>query len=51
MELDKGLTVGAIFVDFRESSFNMTTRGGEDIEGGLRKFVDTRRGALKKLLR
>ena len=36
----------------RESSFNMTRGGGdEDIKGGLRKFLDTRRGVLKKLLR
>ena len=35
----------------RESSFNMTRGGGdEDIEGGLRKCLHTRRGALKKLL-
>ena len=34
--------------DIRESSFNMTWRGDEEIEGGLRKFLDTRRGALKK---
>ena len=33
----------------RESSFNMT-RGDEDIEGGLRKFLHTRRGGLKKFL-
>ena len=34
----------------RESSFNMTRGGGdEDIEGGLRKFLDTQKGALKKL--
>ena len=50
MELDKGLTVGAIFVDFRESSFNMTRGGDEDIEGGLRKFVDTRRGGSEKIV-
>ena len=31
----------------RESSFNMTRGGDEDIEGGLRKFLDTRRGAPK----
>ena len=33
----------------RESSFNMTRWGGggdEDIEGGLRKFLDTRKGGL-----
>ena len=30
----------------------MTREGGdEDIEGGLRKFLDTEGGALKKLLR
>ena len=41
-------------INLRESSFNMTGGGGagdEDIEGGLRKFLDTGRGALKKLLR
>ena len=39
-------------VTLRESSFKMTRVGGgggggggvEDIEGGLRKFLDTRRG-------
>ena len=36
----------------RESSFNMTRgRGGEDIEGELWKFLDTRRGGSEKLLR
>ena len=36
----------------RESSCNMTRGGGdEDIEGGLRKFLDTRRGGSEKLLR
>ena len=30
----------------RESSFNMTRGGDEDIEGGLRKFLDTQRGGL-----
>ena len=31
-----------------ESSFNMTRGGGgEDIEGGLWKFLDTQKGALK----
>ena len=24
-------------------------RGGEDIDGGLREFLDTQKGALKKL--
>ena len=35
----------------RESPFNMTRGGGggEDIEGGLQKFLDTQKGALKKL--
>ena len=36
----------------RESSFNMTRGGGgggrEDIEGGLQKLLDTRKGCLKK---
>ena len=36
--------VGAV----RESSFNMTRGGDEDIEGGLRKFFDTRRGGSEK---
>ena len=31
----------------RESSFNMT-RGDEDIEEGLRKFLDTRKGGSEK---
>ena len=35
---------------FRESSFNMTRGGDEDIEGGLRKFLDTRRGGSKKIV-
>ena len=30
----------------RESSFNMTRGGDEDIERGLRKFLDTQRGGL-----
>ena len=36
----------------RESSFNMTRGGGgdEDIEGGLRKFLDTRRGGSEKIV-
>ena len=32
----------------RESSFNMTRWGDEDIEGGLRKFLDTQRGGSEK---
>ena len=32
----------------RESSFNMTREGDEDIEGGLRKFLDTRKGGSEK---
>ena len=32
----------------RESSFNMT-RGDEDIEGGLQKFLDTRKGDFEKI--
>ena len=35
-------------ISIRESSFNIT-RGDEDIERGLQKFLDTRKGALKKL--
>ena len=36
---------------FRESSFNMTRGGGdEDIEGGLQKFLDTRRGGSEKIV-
>ena len=34
----------------RESSFNMTRRGDEDIEGGFQKFLDTRKGGSEKLL-
>ena len=34
----------------RESSFNMTRGGDEDIEGGLRKFLDTRRGGSEKIV-
>ena len=35
----------------RESSFNMTRGGGdEDIEGGLRKFLDTGRGGSEKIV-
>ena len=33
----------------RESSFNMTREGDEDIEGGLQKFLDTRKGGSKNL--
>ena len=34
----------------RESSFNMTRGGGEDIEGGgLRKFLDTQKGGSENL--
>ena len=33
-----------------ESSFNMKRKGGEDIEGGgLRKFLDTRKGSSEKI--
>ena len=32
----------------RESSFNMTRGGDEDIEGGLRKFLDTRKESSEK---
>ena len=35
-------------VGVRESSFNMT-RGGEDTEGGLRKFLDTKKGGSEKI--
>ena len=36
----------------RESLFNMTRRGGdEDIEGGLRKCLGTRKGASEKIRR
>ena len=34
---------------FIESSFNMTRGGGEDIEGGLQKFLDTRKGGSEKI--
>ena len=33
----------------RQSSFNMT-RGDEDIERGLRKFLDTRNGGSEKIV-
>ena len=32
----------------RKSSFDMARVGDEDIEGGLRKFLDTRKGASEK---
>ena len=35
--------------EFRESSFNMTRGGDEDIKGGLRKFLDTRKGGSENL--
>ena len=39
-----------IFKFIRESSFNMTKGGGMKIlRGGLWKFLDTQKGALKKL--
>ena len=38
-----------VYCSFRESSFNMTSGGDEEIEGELWKFLDTRKGALKKL--
>ena len=38
-----------LLLQLRESSFNMT-RGDEDIEGGLRKFLDTRRGGSEKIV-
>ena len=34
----------------RESSFNMTREGGEDIEGRLWKFLDTWKGGSKKIV-
>ena len=34
----------------RESSFNMTRGGDEDIEGGLRKFLDTQRKGSEKIV-
>ena len=37
-------------VGFRESSFNMTRGGDEDIERGLRKFLDIRRGGSEKIV-
>ena len=39
-----------MFKHLGESSFHMARGGGEgdeDIEGGLRKFLDTRKGAPK----
>ena len=40
----------AVLTSLRQSSFNMT-RGREDgnIEGGLRKFLDTRKGGSENL--
>ena len=43
------------FWPLRESSFHMAKGGGggggdEDIEGGLRKFLDTRRGGSEKIV-
>ena len=37
-----------IVEQFQGNYLNMT-RGDEDIEGGLQKCLDTRKGALKKL--
>ena len=37
------------YFTLRESSFNMTREGDEDIEGGLRKFLDTRKGRFGKI--
>ena len=37
------------FTILRESSFNMTRRGNEVIEGGLRKFIGTRKGGSEKI--
>ena len=34
----------------RESSFNMTRGRDEDIEGGLQKLVDTRKGDSEKIV-
>ena len=39
------VALGKVSNQIRESSFNMT-RGDEDIEGGLQKFLDTRKGGL-----
>ena len=44
------VTQGRLLFNFRESSFNMTRGGDEDIEGGLRKFLDTRRGGSEKIV-
>ena len=40
-----------ILLSIWESSFNMTRGGGggEDIEGGLRKILDTRKGGSENL--
>ena len=46
--LDLNLKPSKRNCDIRESSFNMTRGGDEDIEGGLRKFLDTRRGGSEK---
>ena len=36
-------------ITLRESSFNMTRGGDEDIEGGLQKFLDTRKRGSEKI--
>ena len=46
--LSTGL-LGKVLI-LRESSFNMTRgEGDEDIEGGLRKFLDTQKGGSENL--
>ena len=44
-------TVAGGSANMKESSFNMTRGGGgdEDIVGGLRKVLDTRRGGSEKI--
>ena len=49
---DKSGLIGLVLTEiqaFRESSFNMTKGGNEDIEGGLRKFLDTQEGGSEKI--
>ena len=43
------MSLSGIHGCLRESSFNMT-RGDEDIEGGLQKFLDTPKRGLRKFV-
>ena len=40
------LCFGSLLCKFRESSFNMTRGGGEDIEGGAPKIFRHQKGGL-----